>query len=254
MKIFDSHFHIVEPGFPIIPNTGFTPDLYTVEDYQREMEGQEIEVAGGTVVSGSFQGFDQTYLENALAKLGPKFVGITQLPLNTPDKEIERLDQLGVRGIRFNFYRGLPESIENIDAFSKRVYDLAKWKTEFYLNLDNLSEELEKVILQLPKASVDHLGMGSASREKLTRLLAGGVTIKVTGFGRIEYTREQLETLLPELFAENPDGLIFGSDLPSTRARERFSVKDIELIQRIFSQEQAEKILLKNAQNWYMTK
>ncbi|MGM0213131.1 amidohydrolase family protein [Enterococcus sp. AZ109] len=254
MKIFDSHLHIIEPNYPIITNNGFTPEVYTVEDYQTELANQGIEARGGAVVAGSFQGFDQTYLENALTKLGPDFVGITQLPIETSDEEIVRLDQIGVRGIRFNLYRGVSESIQTIEAFSARVYDLVKWKTEFYLDLDTLSEELKKVILKLPKASIDHLGMGSSSKDKLKRLLASGVTVKVTGFGRIDYTREQLITLLPELYAENPDGLIFGSDLPSTRSPERFNIKDIALIQTIFSEVQAEKILLKNAQNWYLTK
>ena len=35
---------------------------------------------GGAVVSGSFQGFDQSYLLDALDQLGPSFVGVTQLP------------------------------------------------------------------------------------------------------------------------------------------------------------------------------
>lgn len=252
MKLFDSHFHIIEPNYPLIANNGFTPDFYTITDYQAEMANLDLEVAGGVVVSGSFQKFDQSYLEHALAQLGENFVGITQLPTDTSDETIARLDAIGVRGIRFNLYRGLSEDIEEITAFSERVYELAKWRTEFYLDVATLSQSLEAAICQLPKASIDHLGMGKSSSEKLAKFLAEGVAVKVTGFGRIDYSRTEIAKLLPKLFAENPDALLFGSDLPGTRARERFSLKDLELIQNLFSEEHARKILLTNGQNWYL--
>ncbi|MHC5249391.1 amidohydrolase family protein [Enterococcus sp. LJL90] len=251
MKLFDSHFHIIEPGFPLIENNGFLPEFYTVEDYQGELAASGLEAVGGAVVAGSFQGFDQTYLEAVLKKFGPKFVGITQLPPETSDAEILRLDAAGVKGIRFNLYRGTAADLSVIETFSKRVHDLVKWRTEFYLNMNTVSAELEATILSLPKASVDHLGMGKANPDRIAKFLAAGVAVKVTGFGRVDYSREEVAALLPKLFAENPAGLLFGSDLPGTRARERFSLSDLELIQGQFSAADAEKILLTNGQKWY---
>ncbi|WP_309446326.1 hypothetical protein [Peribacillus butanolivorans] len=54
---------------------------------------------GGTVDSGSFQGYDQSYLINALQTLGENFVGVTQVPYNTSDDEIIKLNELGVKAI-----------------------------------------------------------------------------------------------------------------------------------------------------------
>ncbi|WP_369821985.1 hypothetical protein [Corynebacterium sp. HMSC068H04] len=62
-------------------------------------------MTAGTVVSGSFQGSDQGYLEDSLAQLD-NFVEVTQLPAGATDEEIKRLDSLGVRAVRFNFKRG----------------------------------------------------------------------------------------------------------------------------------------------------
>lgn len=31
--LFDTHLHIIAPGFPLIPNRGYTPDFFTVDDH-----------------------------------------------------------------------------------------------------------------------------------------------------------------------------------------------------------------------------
>ena len=44
---------------------------------------------------------------------------------------------------------------------------------------------------------------------------------------------------------------MFETDLPSTRAKRHFSEQDILLIQELFDDYEAEKILYTNAQKWY---
>ena len=73
--VFDCHFHVVDPRFPLIPNDGYLPDAFDVQDYVRATT--ELEVTGGAVVSGSFQGFDQSYLLASLASSVPGYVGVT---------------------------------------------------------------------------------------------------------------------------------------------------------------------------------
>lgn len=253
-KIFDGHFHIIDPKFPLVENNGFVPEYYKTEEYRKELREMAVEVVGGVVVSGSFQGHHQDYFSEALTELGENFVGITQLPINTSDQEIRRLDAAGIKGIRFNLYRGLETPLDVIENLSKRVNDLCDWKTEFYINVDTVDPALEKLIHALPQTSVDHLGMGRNSIDKLKKYLSVNIPIRVTGFGRIAYQREELESVLVQLHAENPDGLIFGTDLPSTRAKYRFSIEDILLIEELFNQQDAEKILYKNGLKWYLDK
>ena len=104
IKSFDSHFHIIDNRFPLVANQGYLPDNFTCTDYLER--ARKLKIAGGAIVSGSFQAFDQTYLVAALEELGPTFVGVTQLPASVPDKEIMRLNAAGVRGVRFNLRRG----------------------------------------------------------------------------------------------------------------------------------------------------
>ena len=120
-KIFDSHFHIIDPQYPLVENQSFLPDYYTVEEYRRELESMGLELAGGAVVSGSFQGFDQSYFEGTLAKLGKSFVGVTQLNPAADDAEICRLDQIWIKNIRFNLFRGFNSSLQEIEKLEMRA-------------------------------------------------------------------------------------------------------------------------------------
>ena len=112
--LFDAHLHIIDPRFPLVDNQGYRPDPFTLGDYRARTA--ELPVTGGAVVSGSFQGFDQSYLLDALAGLGPGWVGVTQLPPETGEERIAELDAAGVRAVRLNLYRGgrrvLDESLE----------------------------------------------------------------------------------------------------------------------------------------------
>src|SRR6266566_2492915 len=98
-RLFDSHCHIIDHRFPIVVNQGYTPPHFPLEDYLAR--AKPLGVVAGAVVSGSFQAEDQTYLMDLLPKLGPNWVGVTQIPNNYPDAEIARLGKLGVRAVRF---------------------------------------------------------------------------------------------------------------------------------------------------------
>src|SRR5215813_3789047 len=97
MRVFDGHFHVIDPRFPLVPNQGYLPERFTVDDYRARFAAD-----GGAVVSGSFQAFDQTYLIDALRTLGPGFVGVANIPPGMGDDEIRELDAAGVRAFRLN--------------------------------------------------------------------------------------------------------------------------------------------------------
>ncbi|PEK93067.1 amidohydrolase family protein [Bacillus mycoides] len=194
MRIFDAHFHIIDFNFPIIENQGYFPPNFVVEDYQNETPN--LNVIGGAIVSGSFQGFDQEYLLKALKQLGSTFCGVTQLPFTVTDEEILNLNENGVKALRFNIKRGGSEE-------------------------------------GLPY---------------LLKLVDKGVHVKATGFGRVEL---DVENALKSIYEVNPDALMFGTDLPSTRAKRPFEYGDIKLIQQLFDEQATDKILYTNAFKWY---
>ena len=94
------------------------------------------------MISGSFQAFDQDYLVDALSRLGPGFVGVTQLPVTVSDEELLELDKAGVRAVRFNLKRGGSETVKHLDSMARRVHELTGWHIELYADAEDLDDLL----------------------------------------------------------------------------------------------------------------
>lgn len=244
-RLFDAHLHIIDPSFPVVPNQGYLPDPFTVDDYLAM--ARPLGVTAGAVVSGSFQAFDQRYLLQALERLGPAFAGVTQLPSSVPDGQITRLDERGVKAVRFNVKRGGSESVKHLESFAKRIHDLAGWHVELYIDSRGL-KELQKALLLLPAVSIDHLGLSREGFPTLLRLAEKGVRVKATGFGRVDFP---VAEALRAIHSANPCALMFGTDLPSTRAPRPFERGDIELLVETLGEKAAEMALWRNAVNFY---
>lgn len=243
--VFDSHLHIINKDFPLIENNNYLPDEFTVDEYQNRTS--MYKVIGGAIVSGSFQGFDQTYLIDALTKLGNSFVGVTQIPLNTSDEEILKLNNYGVKAIRFNLKRGGSENLRHLSSMANRVYEICGWHTELYIDSSELPQLL-KTIEHLPKISIDHLGLKKIGLKNIIKLADKGVRVKATGFGRVDFN---VKDALKDIYSANPNSLMFGTDLPSTRASSVFTDKDFQLISDTFGNDALEKIFYQNAMDFY---
>jgi predicted TIM-barrel fold metal-dependent hydrolase len=244
--VFDAHLHIVDPRFPLIPNDGYLPPPFTVDDYRARVAG--LGVVGGAVVSGSFQGFDQSYLAAALSSLGPTFVGVTQIPVDTPDAEIARLDSLGVRAVRVNVRRGGSAAISDLELLAGRVHEVAGWHTEIYIDATELPP-LHAMLCRLPKVCIDHLGLSAEGLPDLLRLVEAGAYVKATGFGRIDLDPVEAVTRILEI---NPRAVVFGTDLPSTRARRPFQDSDMTSLREAMSAADLQNVLWHNAADLYL--
>lgn len=245
MRIFDSHFHIIDHRYPLQKNQGFLPEKFLVEDYCIAM--QPCNLIGGIMVSGSFHGFDYSYLEPALCELGPTFFAVVQAPTTIDETTIRYLHSIGVRGIRFNFVRGNRLSVKKIQELAYKVHAIAGWHSEFYINACGL-EELRTVLATLPSVSIDHLGLSYDASKHVIYLAEQGVKIKASGFGRVDF---DIGTALQNIHHANRNSLMFGSDLPSTRAAHKFSTQDIKIIEDLFSPEEVKRILYQNALEFY---
>jgi predicted TIM-barrel fold metal-dependent hydrolase len=244
-RLFDSHLHIIDPRFPLVPNDGYLPPKFTCDDYLHRM--REYDLAGGAVVSGSFQAFDRTYLTDALARLGPSFAGVIQLPATVSDGELLALDRAGVRAVRFNLRRGGSEDAGQLDRMARRVFDLCGWHVELYVDSREL-DDLFPTLAALPAVSIDHLGLSRAGFATLLRLAERSVRVKATGFGRVDF---DVRTALKDLYAASPEALMFGTDLPSTRAPRPYRDDDLTLVVETLGEEAARRVLYDNAAAFY---
>jgi predicted TIM-barrel fold metal-dependent hydrolase len=245
IALFDSHLHIIDKRFPLTANNGYLPNAFACADYLASLSNYELR--GGAIVSGSFQGFDQQYLIAALKTLGDRYVGVTQLPASATDVEILALANHGVKAVRFNLKRGGSEDVAQLSNMAARVFELANWHVELYADAAELGE-LYPFLIKLPAVSIDHLGLTKAGFNTLCKLVENGVKVKATGFGRVNFdVGEALKTL----YSINPKALLFGSDLPSTRAPRPFDPQDIVLIQDCLGSAAAKLVLCDNAQEFY---
>lgn len=250
MQLFDSHLHIIDPRFPLVENNGFLPAAFPTQSYLEQLKCFSIEPVGGAVVSGSFQAFDQAYLTDALAKLGPSYVGVTQLPHQVSDEELAQLHAKGVRAIRFNLKRGGSETVEHISYLAERVYDQHGWHIELYVDSRDLSE-LAPIIQTLPKISIDHLGLSRDGLQSLYQCVESGAYVKATGFGRVDFEPTEV---IRQIMRINPSAVMFGTDLPCTRAPRAFSQDDIARCVDAFNEGELSNLFYKNAQSFYLTK
>jgi predicted TIM-barrel fold metal-dependent hydrolase len=244
--VFDAHLHIIDPRFPLVANEGFLPEPFTVDDYRARTA--TLAVIGGAVVSGSFQGFDQTHLVEALRRLGPSFVGVTQLPATVSDEDILSLDAAGVRGLRFNLRRGGSEGVEHLQSLGRRVAALAGWHVELYVDARDLPE-LETRLAGLERLCVDHLGLSREGLPGLLALVERGTRVKASGFGRVDL---DVAAALRAICDVNSEALMFGTDLPGTRAHRPFVDADVDLMVDVLGPEQGRRALHDNAAAWYL--
>lgn len=244
ITVFDGHMHIIDKKFPLVENNGFLPNEFTSNDYLTCTK--TFNSVGGAIVSGSFQQFDQTYLLDALEKLGPTFVGVTQLPVTVADQEIIELNNAGVRAVRFNVKRGGSEELVHLEELAMRVYDVAKWHVELYIDSTAL-DQVKHRLASLPAVSIDHLGLSSQGFSSLLWLVERGIKVKATGFGRVDFDVKQA---LQDIDRANPEALIFGTDRPSTRAPRPYSDKDICIVLDALG-DNAKKALYENALAFY---
>ena len=245
ISIFDAHCHIIDPRFPLKANDGYLPEPFPVVDYLAQVS--PLGIVGGAVVSGSFQGFDQGYLLNALRQLGPDFVGVTQLPATVTDAELDTLNGFGVRALRFNLRRGGSEQLDQLETLARRVHERVGWHSELYVDSRELAD-IEQRLRDLPAISIDHLGLSAEGLPTLLRLAERGARIKACGFGRVDFP---ITETLRSIHAANPAALMFGTDLPSTRAPRPFQVQDIILLIEALGEAGAKRALWDNAAKFY---
>jgi predicted TIM-barrel fold metal-dependent hydrolase len=243
--LFDSHLHIIDQRFPLVPNNGFVPNHFDCENYRERLRNYTL--AGGAVVSGSFQAFDQTYLLAALKTLGAGFVGVTQLPHTVTDRDLLHLDAEGVRALRFNIARGGSEEIRHLPAMAQRVFELVGWHVELYIRAFDLPD-LYSMLITLPAFSIDHLGLTKNGFDTLLKLAERGARIKATGFGRVDF---DVATALRDIDSANPSALMFGTDVPSTRAPRIYSDDDFRLVIETLGEARSSEVFCGNARKFY---
>jgi predicted TIM-barrel fold metal-dependent hydrolase len=121
------------------------------------------------------------------------------------------------------------------------------WHTELYVDAKDLPD-LHQTLIALPKVSIDHLGLSQAGWPALLSLVEKGVQVKATGFGRVDFA---IEPALREIMTINAEALVFGTDLPSTRAPQPYADTDFLRVIDAIGEDLAQQVFYDNALRLY---
>jgi 2-pyrone-4,6-dicarboxylate lactonase len=147
------------------------------------------------IVQSIVHGTDNRVVEDAIAAGEGRYLGIALVEPEIPDAELQRLAQLGFRGVRFNFMRHIAHraSIDTVMAFTSRLAAVGMHLQVHFESalVHELSGPLQRS--QVPVV-IDHMGRVDATRgpdhedfQALLRLLdSPRFYVKVSGIDRID--------------------------------------------------------------------
>lgn len=229
----DCHLHLFGPKsrYPLAPDARYDTEDALPETY---LALQEVLGLGrGVVVQATAQGHDHGALFDALRAYPERFRGIAVPPPEVTDEELDRMHDLGIRGIRIvSASTGLaadPEGrspldrrlIERIASRAWHVQILAAGSEWARLKDDLLALHCDVVIDHVGLVAVEQ-GLGGPEFRAVLEMVEGGrVWVKLSGPMRFSRQRElPYSDTLPfyhALVQHAPERMVWGSDWPHIR-------------------------------------
>ena len=229
----DCHFHVFGPAGRYPHNQAdlrYAPPVAPVEDFLAL--SKKLGLERFVFVQPSAYGRDNRCMLDAMREVGTNCRGIVDIDENAPDAELERLNALGVRGVRINVPPVKPyeagfaaELLPRIERLRARCAEIG-WQLDF-LTPGWLTSEL---IPTLRKLDVDfaiaHFGMfpardgvkqpGFQALLELLRRGNGRCWVKLTGVYRMSVAAgfADVAPMARALIETAADRVIWGSDYP----------------------------------------
>ena len=198
----DSHFHVFGPDdrYPYGTDLRYKPPLAPLDDYR--VLARHLGIERMVFVQPSAYGRDNACMLDAMQAVNPdKRRGIVDIDENAPDSELERLNGLGVRGVRINTSPVKQAEAGYTARLLPRIRRLERRCSELGWHLDFLcpgwlTSELMDCLRSLTvDFSIAHFGMylardgaGQPGLQTLLDLLrhgSGRAWVKFTGIYRI---------------------------------------------------------------------
>jgi 2-pyrone-4,6-dicarboxylate lactonase len=229
----DAHFHVFGPAqrYPYGSDLRYTPPLAPLPELLAL--GGKLGLSRFVFVQPSAYGRDNRCMLDAMREAGAKSCrGIVDIDENAPDAELERMNALGVRGVRINlspvkpFESGFaPKLMPRIARLASRCAEIG-WQLDF-LTPGWLTAELMPTLKRLRlDFTLAHFGMFQAKDgvdqpgfRQLLDLLRHSERrcwVKLTGAYRMSAAGgfADVAPMAQALIETAPDRLIWGSDYP----------------------------------------
>ena len=222
----DAHCHIFGPAskFPYDPKAAYHPPDAPFEGLQKLHFILGIERA--VIVHASCHGADMRATLDGIARSNGKYRGTAIIDESYGDREFKRMDDGGIRGVRFNFVKhlgGRPDM-----AFFQRTVARVKdmgWHLILHLDATDLVE-FDAMFKKIPVPMViDHMGRVKAAegldqppfKVLLEWMKNERFWVKVCGPERVSSMGPPFTDAVPfarKLIEAAPDRILWGTDWP----------------------------------------
>jgi 2-pyrone-4,6-dicarboxylate lactonase len=155
----DAHCHVFGPGdiFPFAPERKYTPcdgskdQLWALRDH--------LGFARNVIVQATCHGADNRALIDALKSSNGLARGVATVRQDVTDNELAKLNDAGVRGVRFNFVKRLVDTLptDSLIEIVERIKPL-QWHVVIYFEAADLSELYDFFVTLPITVVVDHMG------------------------------------------------------------------------------------------------
>lgn len=263
----DAHCHVFGPAhrFPFASDRTYTPPD---SGYEELVELHDrLGLSRAVLVQASCHGNDNSAMIDALTRGGGRFAGVAMIDESTDDDELERMHQVGVRGIRFNFVTHLGGAADpsRVLALAGRVADLG-WHVELHFDAEQIPQ-YKDLLSRLPTPFIiDHMGrvkaaggVGQEPFRSLLRLLEDDerAWVKISGAERISETgRPPYRDAVPfarSLISTAANRVLWGTDWPHPNVRHMPDDGDlVDLLAEYATEEEIRnRILVENPRRLY---
>lgn len=155
----DAHCHVFGPGdlFPFAPERKYTPcdasrdQLFALRDF--------LGFDKNVVVQATCHGADNSAMLDVLAHSNDRARGIATVKPDIAIPELERMHELGVRGVRFNYVKRLVDP--KPDDYYRQIVDKIRplgWHVVLYFEPSDLAEKKDFFASLGVPVIVDHMG------------------------------------------------------------------------------------------------
>lgn len=269
--VCDSHSHVYGPydQFPLAVTRTFTPPESRLKLLEDLWNRHGIDRA--VLIQGSANGTDHSAILDAIARDPMHRRGVAIVAPDVSDAELLRLDEGGIRGIRFNWARHLLSAaadsqralVENANRLIRRVQPLG-WHAEVHIDAEDLALVANLILPHGFLVVIDHMARLDAAnglnQPQLTQLLKllehEAIWVKLSGADRTTASCDGLGSAAPivrALVHQAPEKCVWGLDWPHLNLCRKRS--DAELIQFLEAAIQDEhtlhKILIDNPAKLY---
>ena len=223
----DAHCHVFGPAmkFPYAADRSYTPPDAPVE-HLRALHAH-LGISRAVIVHASCHGSEMDVTLDAIASSHDQYRGVAVVEESVTDRELERLNAGGIRGIRFNFVKhlgGVPD-LKVFDRLLVRIKPLG-WHIVLHFDAGDLLEQQALLARIDVPFIIDHMGRVKAAdgleQKPFQSLLSLYRTnplawIKICGAERVSVGKRPFRDAVPfaqALIAIDADRLLWGTDWP----------------------------------------